>query len=182
MTVGIAGRGRCMLRLACKLQEGRCSLLVCSCWPIVFLFFVSGSKWKLVLGGKYMKKFVVSIVGLCVILSGGLFGLPVYCLAGSSADLGERQLNSPDLFDKISGISTATGGCRFDNPSLCGTTRRPSAGPGDCPFNTSNLCDRIDNVTTFNGPFTFDRSRVGARGSSTPRGGSCFPCFRPFHP
>jgi len=121
-----------------------------------------------------MNKFLVAIVGLSVVVSWLAVGLPVESLAGSSTNLGGSQFNSPNLFDKVRGIQSDPGGCQFDNPGLCGAIARPSAGPGGCPFNSSDLCDTIGNVSTFDGPFTYDKSRVG--------GPSCFPCFRPFHP
>jgi len=129
-----------------------------------------------------MNKFVVAIVGLCVALSWLVVGLPVESLAGSSMNLGGSQLNTPNLFDKVRGIQPYPGACQFDTPGLCGAISRPSAGPGDCPFNSSELCERVGNVSTFDGPFTYDRSRVGARGASSAGASACFPCFLPFHP
>jgi len=129
-----------------------------------------------------MTKFVVAMLALLAILSWGVVSQPDDCLADASTNPVVSKFNGSNLFDKISGLKGAQDGCRFDNPGLCGAIARPSAGPGGCPFTSSELCDRIGSVSTFDGPFTYDKSRVGARGASSAGGTTCFPCFRPFHP
>jgi len=121
-----------------------------------------------------MNKFVIAMLALLVLLSWEVVSQPDDCLADASTNPVASKFNGSNLFDKISRLKGAQDGCQFDTPGLCGPNARPSARPGECPFNSPTLCDRIGNVSTFSGPFTYDKSRV--------RGPSCFPCFPPFHP